>query len=59
MTAPSAPAAAGDAIGWAHAGQGVIDFDCGQGTPGSGEPPGVNGHMVLWHYGGATGGGLD
>ena len=41
---------AGDAIGWAHAGQGVIDFDYGEGVPGTGEPPGTNGHVVNWHY---------
>ena len=56
-------AAKGDAIGWSHTGQGVIDFDSGQGAtprqPGIEDPTGALGNEVLWHYGGAAGGQFD
>lgn len=53
--------AKGDAIGWAHDGQGVIDFDYGQGgvrAPGETEETN-KGNNVLWHYGGPAGGQFD
>ena len=53
--------AVGDAIGWSHEGQGVIDFDYGQGgvrAPGETEE-GNKGNNVVWHYGGPAGGAFD